>query len=56
MQRPPPTRPIAAGPHHNPATTTVAVPLTITEKIHGVTMVVGTLAATANRIAGMVRK
>ena len=56
MQRSPPTRPIAAGPHHNPATTTAAVPPTIIEKIHGMTIAVGMLAATASRIAGVVRK
>jgi len=55
MQRSPPTRPIAAGPHHNPATTTAAIPPTIIEKIHGVTMAVGTLAATASIIGGVVR-
>ena len=56
MQRSLPTRPIVAGPHHSPATTTAAVHPTIIEKIHGVTMAVGTLAATASRIAGVVRK
>ena len=51
MQMSPPTRLIAAGPHHNLVGTTVAVPPTIIEKIHGVTM-----AAIASRIAGVVRK
>jgi len=56
MQRSPPTRPIAAGSHHNPAGTTAAVPPPIVERIHDVTMAVGTLAAIASRIAGVVRK
>ena len=55
-QRSPPTRLIAAGPHHNPASTTIAAPPITVGRFHGVATVVGTPAATASRIVDVVRK
>jgi len=52
----PPITLIAAKPHHNPASATIAAPPIIAGGVHDAITVVGTPAATASRIVAAVKK
>jgi len=56
MQMSPPTTLIAAGPHRNPASSTIAAPPIIVGGVHDAITVVGTPAATASKIVAAARK